>query len=598
MKNTFRFALTLLVTTSLTAMAYAANINDETIPDTGPVPLVKVESGKKNREDEKNPVSKPMSAWLVGPSLASQFDAKEHPDDVGCLMVTEFDNGMIIGLHARAAGIVGMTVDTKKPTLSAGAKLRTAINLGADSYALNAVASDASTLMMDLSEAGGGKKVAERLTSLGSFRLMIDEKPYYFATTGFTDGLARLQACMGGMMAVSVPVVGPGVMEGKISHIPTVEAKRVTSSGTNTPLALAIPQLIPVGYKFRMDGIDPMTPVNWQAGNDWMEVMRMALAPHNLKMAIREDMIFISKRTGESDPVVDSDQKMEREVAELNAIPPIMDDVVAAATSTPAPATMPDIQGVWGGAQGENLGSVLEAWGLMAGVKVKTDLVGDLRLPRDVRYEGSFSDAVQKLLSQFSGRNRPVGEYRGTTLSSALNSPPPVAVLQEAAPKSVAPAQEPKKELPKSDWKPKDPAELAAMAKEAQARWAPLKQMAVIPDPPEAPKLALPDTKIVTGDTPKEKIPNTKTMGTWQALQGTSLQDIVREWGKDADVNVVWNTKDTFPLPETIKSKGSFEDAIGELLKQYKGQSLQPSVQLNLDPDTGEKALIIQTKAR
>ncbi|MBU6235888.1 MAG: hypothetical protein KGQ41_08585, partial [Alphaproteobacteria bacterium] len=520
MKRFSRFALALLVSTSLTAAAYAANINDDTIPDTAPAALVKVADSKKQKSEEpkKGPVSKPVSAWLVGPSQASQFDADEHPEEKGCLMVAEFDNGLILGLHARAAGIVGMTVDTRDKAMAIGAKQTITLNLGADSFAVNAWASDASTLSMDLKEAGGGKKVAERLTGLGTFRLVINDKPYHFATTGFTDGLARLQTCMGGMMAVTMPVVGPGVTQGKISDIPTLEAKHVTSSGTRTPLALALPELIPVGYKFQLNGVDPMTPISWQEGDDWVEVMRMALTPQNLKMAIRGNTIYVSQRAGESEPVVDSDQKAdaEKEVAELNAIPPIMEDAqTKQATSVPQPGA--DITGVWGGAQGESLGSVLEAWGLMAGVKVKVDLVGDLRLPQDVRYEGSFNEAVQKLLTQFSGRNRPVGKYRGTTLSSALDSPPPVAIAEEPAPKSrVVELPAPKKEAPKSDWKPKDPAELAAMAKEAQDRWAPMRQMQTIPDTAAAPKATAPEkalgTTVITGETPKKVVKNSKTM--------------------------------------------------------------------------------------
>ncbi|HEY8964252.1 MAG TPA: hypothetical protein VIN59_07310, partial [Alphaproteobacteria bacterium] len=183
----------------------------------------------------QDPVAKPMSAWLVGPSQASAFD--KDTDGPGCLMVTEFDNGMIVGVHAREQGIVGMTVDTGEKTLTQGQGKSVGLNVGGDAYVLNAIASDASTLSLNLDEAGGGKKIAERLTELGNFRLLIDEKPFYFATTGFTDGLARLQACMGGSMAVPVVVEGPGA-DKSVTHNMGIEAMRVTSSGHDTPLAL------------------------------------------------------------------------------------------------------------------------------------------------------------------------------------------------------------------------------------------------------------------------------------------------------------------------------------------------------------------------
>ncbi|MBU6234534.1 MAG: TcpQ domain-containing protein, partial [Alphaproteobacteria bacterium] len=71
--------------------------------------------------------------------------------------------------------------------------------------------------------------------------------------------------------------------------------------------------------------------------------------------------------------------------------------------------------------------------------------------------------------------------------------------------------------------------------------------------------------------------------------------DALDHWAKDADVKVVWESKDTFPLPETIKTKGSFEEAVTQVLKQYAGQEVHPTAQLNTDPKTGERALIITT---
>jgi hypothetical protein len=239
MKKSSRFALVLLLTTSLTVAAYAANINDEVIPDTDPIPLVKVETPQKPEpEKQKSPVAKPLSAWLVGPSQASQFDTKENPDGLGCLMVTEFDNGLIVGLHARAAGIVGLTVDTRKPTMAVGTMQKVALTLGADSYVLDAVASDESTLSLDPKEAGGGKKIAERLTELGNFRLMIAEKPYYFSTTGFTDGLARLQACMGGMMAITLPVTAPTCWKARLKKYRVLNPKKSQAAAMKRRLPL------------------------------------------------------------------------------------------------------------------------------------------------------------------------------------------------------------------------------------------------------------------------------------------------------------------------------------------------------------------------
>jgi len=531
----------------------------------------------------KDPVAKPMSAWLVGPSQASSFD--KSADGPGCLMVTEFDNGMIVGVHAREAGIVGMTVDTGEKNMTPGQARRVGLNIGADSYALNGVASDDSTLSLNLEEAGGGKRVAERLTGLGNFRLLIDEKPYYFATTGFTDGLARLQACMGGTMAVPVVVEGPGDTAGKIKQDVGIEAMRVTSSGHETPLALALPSLIPTGYRFTLEDVNPMTPISWQAGDDWVDVMRKALAPHGLKMAVQGNDVLIGKRAGSDEPVVENVQAADQlssddVVALAGAHMPAVPVAASAAAEIPV--------GVWGGAKGEKLADVLEAWGLMSGVNVKVDLDGDYKLPEDVRYEGRFDEAVQKLLAEFDDKNRPSGTFLG--LANARNAPSAGAVARAArmpraplAGERVVATVSPDAD---SGWRPMKKAKALDPSVKT---FAPAKQMRPIPDPADAPKTVQKTDRIA------KLAGKAKTSGTWTALEGTSLRDVLEQWGKDAHVQVVWQSNLNFPLPETIKKKGKFEDAVMDALAQYEDQGVRPTAQLNRDPDTGAKALIIKT---
>ena len=85
-----------------------------------------------------------------------------------------------------------------------------------------------------------------------------------------------------------------------------------------------------------------------------------------------------------------------------------------------------------------------------------------------------------------------------------------------------------------------------------------MKQMSPIPDPADAPKVAK-----------KEAPKKIKTSGTWSALEGTSLRDVLEQWGSDAGVHLVWQTEQNFPLPEAIKKKGKFEEAVMDALAQY-----------------------------
>jgi hypothetical protein len=517
-------------------------------------------------EAVRSPVAKPMSAWLVGPSQASAFDAKDHPDQQGCLMVAEFDNGMIVGIHARKAGIVGMTVDTRQQNLTAGQASTVGLNLASDSYTMDAVATDASTLSLSLDQAGGGKKFVERLTDLGNFRLLIDQKPYYFATTGFTDGLARLQECMGANMTVPVVVTGPGVTAGKITRDTPIETMRVDTAGTKTPLALAMPNLIPTGYRFVLDDVDPMTPISWQPGDDWVNVMRNALTAPGLKMSVKDNVVRISQRVSGNEPVIETQQSPDEQAAET---------VVTGS------------DGTWVASAGENLGSVLQTWGMMAGVNVEVDLMGDLVLPRDVQYEGNFNDAVQQLLAQYSGKNKPV-----TIMTGGQKSPAKAAPSRSKVDAEPAPARN--SFTTRTDtWRPRSPVALKAMEKQR------MKQMEPIGDTAKSAKAqpVVDETVKKSSKKTASKAPKPSATGTWEALRGTSLRDIFEHWGEKAGVRVVWMTEENYPLPETFKQKGKFEDAVARVLAQYKDQGSRPAGQLNQDPDTGEKALIIKSSA-
>lgn len=529
-------------------------------------------------EGVKTPVAKPTSAWLVGPSQASSFDAKDHPEEQGCLMVAEFDNGMIVGIHARAAGIVGMTVDTRKQTMTPGQPATLGLNAGADSYVMDAVATDASTLAVSLDQAGGGKELAERLTGLGNFRLLIDQKPYYFATTGFTDGLARMQECMGANITVPVVVRGPNDKRAKINRDEPIEAMKVETSGNQTPLALAIPNLVPNGYRFVLDDVDPMTPISWQPGDDWVNVLRTALAPKGLKMSIKGQVVRVTERTGDNDPEIDA--------------PQLADDQNAADAAAVGPG-----DGVWTARKGDNLSSVLESWGMMAGVNVQVDLMGDLVLPRDVKYEGAFNDAVQNLLSQYSGRDKPVSMVAGSSATArAPASKMPAARLPDIT--RAVPEEKRSSWTTRTDnWKPRSASDLKAMRQESSGG---MKQMDPVVEggakaKKKAPAPKASDKPAPTGKAPTKAQIKAAANGKWNALQGTSLRDILDQWSKNTGIRVVWDSEDTFPLPESVQEEGKFEDAVAKVLAQYRDRSIRPSAQLNEDPETGEKALIVKS---
>lgn len=477
-------------------------------------------------------ILKPMSAWLVGPSKPLREDVTEkfNADERGCSMINEYENGMIIGLHARKAGVVGLTVDVRREAYSVGEKYNTALGLGQDSYRLVSVANTPSTLSLDLAPAG---KVAQRLTGLGSFRLQIDRISQHFSTAGFTEGLKRLQDCMGGVLTKPVPVAGTKAARVALENggkAPTDETTEVAeevaeiqpeptdapaasdgaptvgvdSDGSATPIAMALPMMVPTGYKYVLQGINPSQKISWKAGPDWREVVNKSLAPHDLVMAVEGKTVRVRPRI------------MEEWIKQQKG-----GESAGAATAANAPAGQS-----WTASKGQTLSEVLGEWGGREGVNIDFETSQDPVLTRDVAFNGTFEEAMKQLLLETAGE----GEKA------------PVAIYQSP----------------------------------------------VVPDGAPAPKKQ--DQPVIAKAPPEQKAKPQE----WRGLEGAELREVLKDWGKRANVDIMWMMDQSFELKKSVKLKGSFEEAVAQVLGQFDGEKVHPKAQLNRDPDENRSTLIVR----
>ncbi len=473
-------------------------------------------------------VLKPMSAWLVGPSKPLREDANEkfEPEERGCSMINEYENGMIIGLHARKEGVVGMTVDVRREAYSVGQRYNTALGLGQDSYRLLAEANTPSTLSLDLKPAG---KVAQRLTGLGTFRLQIDRISQHFSTAGFTEGLKRLQDCMGGVLTKPVPVAGTQAARAALENggeaptdeetqvatemfetapqpadaaVPVAATVGVDNDGTATPVAMALPMMVPTGYRYVLQGVNPSQKISWKAGPDWREVLTKALAPHNMVMAVEGNVVRI--RSSSVDALIKSGDAEKVESKQDAAVE------------------------TWTAAKGQTLSEVLADWGGREGVNIDFEAPNDPVFTRDIVIKGSFEEAMKQALLETAGE----GEKA------------PVAIYQSPVVPDGAPA--PKKE-------DQQKAEKQSPEKQAAAK-------------------------------PQE----------WRGLEGAELRDVLKDWGKRANVDIMWMMDQSFELKKSVKYKGSFEEAVAQVLGQYEDDKIHPKAQLNRDPDENRTTLIVR----
>lgn len=83
----------------------------------------------------------------------------------------------------------------------------------------------------------------------------------------------------------------------------------------------------------------------------------------------------------------------------------------------------------------------------------------------------------------------------------------------------------------------------------------------------------------------------------WTAKAGDNLKEVIANWSVQENVELVWDTTEKYSVLNNLVHNDSYEKAIAGLLNQYtlQKQSSRPVGQLYIDPDTGEKMLIVQS---
>jgi hypothetical protein len=79
----------------------------------------------------------------------------------------------------------------------------------------------------------------------------------------------------------------------------------------------------------------------------------------------------------------------------------------------------------------------------------------------------------------------------------------------------------------------------------------------------------------------------------WSAPAGANIQTVLGQWADKAGVAVVWQSYMSVPVKNPVNVKGSFEQAVQTLLDQYNNDPSRPVAELNIDPETGERTLLM-----
>lgn len=91
-----------------------------------------------------------------------------------------------------------------------------------------------------------------------------------------------------------------------------------------------------------------------------------------------------------------------------------------------------------------------------------------------------------------------------------------------------------------------------------------------------------------------EMQPSGDGIRSWRALGGTSLQEALKTWAGEADVELMWMAGQDFSITKSISLQGSFEAAVLSVLEQYGDADPRPVGRIYNDSSAGRKVLLVE----
>ena len=207
---------------------------------------------------------------------------------------------------------------------------------------------------------------------------------------------------------------------------------------------------------------------------------------------------------------------------------------------------------VWRASAGDSLQVTLTRWAQDAGVEIdwQADMGGEVM--SDVAMATSFEDAVQTLIAENAAATGIQADLRGGTRSDFGRD------IESAYRSGTAVSSPPTSILP------------------ASTRPAPRR------------------SSIMTSSSAMPAMSGISS-AKWSARQGTNLRVALERWSAQAGVDVHWLANQSYAVRMPVQANSTYEEAIRQLLGQYSNEATRPYAELNNDPISGRRTLIIQT---
>lgn len=80
----------------------------------------------------------------------------------------------------------------------------------------------------------------------------------------------------------------------------------------------------------------------------------------------------------------------------------------------------------------------------------------------------------------------------------------------------------------------------------------------------------------------------------WNALEGSSIRQVLQTWSSSADVRLMWLHENDFAVLNPFIMRSTYERAVQKMLDQYQDNHVRPVATLHIDPETGTKTLVVR----
>ncbi len=193
----------------------------------------------------------------------------------------------------------------------------------------------------------------------------------------------------------------------------------------------------------------------------------------------------------------------------------------------------------WRAKEGDDIRMTLERWATQADVAIDWQAgQSSGAVVENINYAGSFENAVQMLMAENSAAMGLEAQMQGSLRDSRSSS---MSSTAGGAPMALRPIQ---------------------------TNQMPSQRTAMAPS-------------------------SSMSGGKWNAQRGANLEQVLGDWSRKNNVELIWQSHQGFAVMRNVNSSGSFEVALQSLLGQYTNEAMRPAAQLNTDPTTGKRVLIV-----